>query len=132
MPYHVVSRILEAFSAKGKGLKGAKVLVLGVAYKKDIEDTRESPSLRIIQLLREKGAQVSYNDPYVPQIRVPAGEMKSVELTGEYLASVDCVVIATDHSDYDMNDIVAQAKLVFDTRGATRKLKRDNIVRLGE
>jgi len=132
MPYHVVSRVLEALNARNKSLKGARVLVLGVTYKKDVEDTRESPSLKVIQLLHEKGAQVSYNDPYVPQISVPAGEMKSVELTGKYLASVDCVVIATDHSDYDMGEIVAQARLVFDTRGATRNLKGDNIVRLGE
>jgi UDP-N-acetyl-D-glucosamine dehydrogenase len=132
MPYHVVSRILELLSAQGKSLKGAKILVLGVAYKKDIEDTRESPALKIIQLLREKGAEVSYNDPYVSQIRVPAGDMESVDIGKEWLASMDCVVIATDHSCYDMRDVVAHTKLVFDTRGATRGLTGDNIVRLGE
>jgi UDP-N-acetyl-D-glucosamine dehydrogenase len=132
MPYHVVSRIIEALSARGKSLKGAKILVLGVAYKKDIEDTRESPALKIIQLLREKGAEVGYNDPYVPQIHVPAGDMKSVGLSGECLASMDCVVIATDHSCYGMDEVVARAKLVFDTRGSTGGLKDDNIVRLGE
>jgi UDP-N-acetyl-D-glucosamine dehydrogenase len=132
MPYHVVSRILEALSARGKSLKGAKILVLGVAYKKDIEDTRESPALKIIQLLREKGAEVSYNDPYVPRIHVPASDMESVELSKECLASMDCVVIATDHSCYDMDEVVADAKLVFDTRGATSGLTGDNIVRLGE
>lgn len=132
MPYHVVYRILELLSDRGKGLKRAKVLVLGVAYKKDIEDTRESPALKIIQLLREKGAEVSYNDPYVPRIYVPAGDMESVELSRECLTSVDCVVIAADHSCYDMSEVVARAKLVFDTRGATRGLKYDNIVRLGE
>jgi UDP-N-acetyl-D-glucosamine dehydrogenase len=132
MPYHVVSRVLEALNTGGKGLNGAKVLVLGVAYKKDVEDTRESPSLKIIQLLREKGAEVSYNDPYIPQIRVSAGDMKSVELSGECLASMDCVVIATDHSCYDMGEVVAHAKMIFDTRGVTRGLKGDNIFRLGE
>ena len=132
MPYHVVSRILEALSARGKGLKGARVLVLGVAYKKDVEDTRESPALKIIQLLCEKGAEVSYNDPYIPQIHVPAGDMESVKLSGKYLASMDCVVIATDHSCYDMGEVAAHAKLVFDTKGATRRLRSDNIVRLGE
>ena len=132
MPYHVVSRILEILSTGGKGLKGAKVLVLGVAYKKDVEDTRESPALKIIQLLREKGAEVSYNDPYIPRISLPQGDMESVELNGEYLASMDCVVIATDHSCYDMDELATNAKLVFDTRGATRGLKGDNIVRLGE
>lgn len=132
MPYHVVSRILEALNAGGKSLAGARVLVLGVAYKKDVEDTRESPALKIIQLLREKGAEVSYNDPYVSQIHVPAGDMESVELDHERLAASDCVVIAADHSCYDMGDIVARAKLVFDARGATRGLNGNNIVRLGE
>jgi UDP-N-acetyl-D-glucosamine dehydrogenase len=132
MPYHVVSRIFEALSAQGKSLKGAKILVLGVAYKKDIEDTRESPALKIIQLLREKGAEVNYNDPYISQIRVPAGDMESVEPSKECLASMDCVVIATAHSCYDMGEVAAHAKLVFDTRGATRGLAGDNIFRLGE
>jgi UDP-N-acetyl-D-glucosamine dehydrogenase len=132
MPYHVIFRILEFLNNRGKSLNGAKILVLGVAYKKDVEDTRESPALKIIQLLREKGAEVSYNDPYVSQIHMPAGGMKSVELSGECLASVDCVVIATDHSCYDMGEVVARAKLVFDTRGVTSGLKQDNIVRLGE
>jgi len=132
MPYHVASRVLESVSARGKSLKGAKILVLGVAYKKDIEDTRESPALKIIQLLHEKGAKVSYNDPYVPRIHVPAGDMESVELSKECLTSMDCVVIAADHSCYDMGEVVTNAKLVFDTRGATRGLRDDNIVRLGE
>jgi UDP-N-acetyl-D-glucosamine dehydrogenase len=132
MPYHAVSRVLEILSAKGKSLSGAKILVLGVAYKKDVEDVRESPALKIIQLLREKGAEVSYNDPYISQIHVLAGDMKSVELNKECLASMDCVIIATDHSCYDMSEVAARARLVFDTRGATRGLKRDNIVRLGE
>lgn len=132
MPYHVVYRILEALNDRSKSLKGARVLVLGVAYKKDVEDTRESPALKIIQLLHEKGAQVSYNDPHVPQINVPAGDMKSVELSKECLASMDCVVIAADHSCYDMGEVASRARLVFDARGATRGLKHDNIVRLGE
>jgi UDP-N-acetyl-D-glucosamine dehydrogenase len=132
MPYHVVSRILEALNTRGKSLNGAKILVLGVAYKKDIEDTRESPALKIIQLLREKGAEVSYNDPYVSQIHMPAGDMESVELSGERLASMDCVIVVADHSCYNMDEVVARAKLVFDTRGVTRGLWQANIVRLGE
>ncbi len=132
MPYHVVSRVVEALNARGKSLTGARVLVLGVAYKKDVEDTRESPALKIIQILCEKGAEVSYNDPYVPQIHVPAGDMKSVELNSDYLGSMDCVLIAADHSSYDIREVVARAKLVFDTRGVTRGLKGSNIVRLGE
>lgn len=132
MPYHVVSRILEALNTRGKSLHGAKILVLGVAYKKDVADTRESPALKIIQLLREKGAEASYNDPYVSEIHVPAGDMESVELSLEALASTDCVIIATDHSSYDFRQIIARANLVFDTRGATRGLEGNNIVRLGE
>jgi UDP-N-acetyl-D-glucosamine dehydrogenase len=132
MPYHIVFRILELLNNRGKSLNGAKILVLGIAYKKDIGDTRESPALKIIQLLCEKGAEVSYNDPYIPQIHVTVGDMESVELNGECLASMDCVLIVADHSCYDMGEVVAHAKLIFDTRGATRGLKQDNIVRLGE
>jgi UDP-N-acetyl-D-glucosamine dehydrogenase len=132
MPYHVVSRILEFLSINGKSLNGAKILVLGVAYKKDVEDIRESPALKIIQLLREKGAEVGYDDPYVPQIHVPAGNMESVELSAECLASMDCVVITAGHSCYDMGEVVARSKLVFDTRGVTRGLAANNVIRLGE
>jgi len=132
MPYHVVQRVMEALNDRGRSLKGARVLVMGVAYKKDVEDTRESPSLKIIRLLREKGADVSYNDPYVPRVHLPAGDLESVELTAECLASTDCIVIATDHSCYDMGEVVARGQLVFDTRGATRGLEGGDVVRLGE
>jgi UDP-N-acetyl-D-glucosamine dehydrogenase len=133
MPYHVTSRIMEAMNERGKSLKGARVLVLGAAYKKDSDDLRESPSLKLIGLLRENGAEVSYNDPYLPTIELPWGEMESVALTEESLASADCVVIATDHSYYyNIGQLISRAKLVFDSRGATRGLKGDNIVRLGE
>jgi UDP-N-acetyl-D-glucosamine dehydrogenase len=132
MPYHVVFRIIEALNKRGRSLNGAKILVLGVAYKKDVGDTRESPALKIIQLLREKGAQVIYNDPYVARIHIPAGDMESVELSGECLASMDCVVIAADHSRYDVTEVAKHARLVFDTRGVTWGIKQDNIVRLGE
>jgi UDP-N-acetyl-D-glucosamine dehydrogenase len=132
MPYHVVFRILELLNTRGKSLNGTKILILGIAYKKDVGDTRESPALKIIQLLREKGVEVSYNDPYVRRIHVSAGDMESVELSGECLASMDCVIIVADHSCYDMDEVVARAKLVFDTRGVTRGLKQANIVRLGE
>lgn len=129
MPYYVTSRIMEALNARGKSLNGAKVLVLGVTYKKDVEDVRESPSLKLIQLLKKKGAKVNYNDPYIPQIQ---DNLSSVELTEELLSSMDCVVIATDHSCYNLEKIVAWSKLVFETRGATRGLRHANIVRLGE
>jgi len=132
MPYYVVFHIMEALNRRGKSLNGAKVLILGVAYKRDVGDVRESPSLKLIQLLSDKGAQVSYNDPYIPRIQLPQGGLTSIELTKESLSSADCVVIATDHSCYNMAEVIAHSKLVFDTRGATQGLKGDNIVRLGE
>ncbi len=132
MPYYTVSRIIEALNTSGKSLKGANVLALGVAYKKDIDDIRESPSLRLIQLLSDKGAKVSYNDPFIPEIKLSQGSLTSIALTKENLSSVDCVVIATDHSCYNIDEVITHSKLVFDTRGATRGLKGNNIVRLGE
>lgn len=131
-PYYVTSRIMEALNSQGKSLNGGKVLVLGVAYKKNVADFRESPSLKLIELLQKKGAEVSYNDPYIPEIQLSQNTLSSVELTREYLSSRDCIVIATDHDSYNLEEVVAQSKLVFDTRGATRGLKHDNIVRLGE
>ena len=132
MPYYVVSRIVEALNTRGKSLNGAKVLILGVAYKKDVEDVRESPSLKLIQLLSDKGAKVSYNDPYTLKIKLSQGELTSVALTKENLSSADCVVIATDHSCYNTEEIVSWSKLIFDTRGVTKGSKRKNIFRLGE
>lgn len=132
MPYHVVSRLMEALNDKGKSLKNSKILVLGAAYKKDIEDMRESPSLKLIELLKQKGAEVSYNDPYIPNIQVSNEVLNSVNLSKDVLSSMDCILLATDHSSYNLKEIASSAKLLFDTRGATRKLKFDNIVRLGE
>lgn len=132
MPYYVASRILEALNDRGKSLNGAKILVLGVAYKKDAEDIRESPSLKLIQLLREKGADARYHDPYIAEIRLPEGSLTSKGLTKANLSWADCVVIATDHSCYNMDEVIARSKLVFDTRGMTRGLKSKNIIRLGE
>ena len=130
MPYYVVSRLMEALNERGKSLKKARVLVLGVAYKKDVEDIRESPSLKLIQLLCEKGANVRYNDPYVPKVKISDSMLNSVQLTDKQLSSANCVVIATDHTCYDYKHIAESSGLVFDTRGATRKLKRKNIIRL--
>lgn len=131
MPYYVGSRIMEALATRGKSLNGAKVLVLGVAYKKDVEDTRESPSIKLIQHLLERGAKVSYNDPYVPEIQLPQATLTSVEINEECLSSMDCVVIATNHSCYTLEEIIAWSPLVFDTRGVTKGLKDENIIRLG-
>ncbi len=130
MPYYVVSRIMEALNARGKSLKKAKVLVLGVAYKKDVDDIREAPSLKLIEILREKGADVCYNDPYVAKINVSDETLTSVELTEKQLSSADCVVIATDHTSYDYKYIAGKSSFMFDTRGVTRKLRNKNIIRL--
>jgi len=130
MPYHVVSSVSRALNQQGKPLKGAKVLLLGVAYKKDIDDLRESPALTIIELLQKDGAQVSYNDPYFPLIgkgRHYDLQMKCVPV--DDVSKYDCVLIVTDHSDYDYAWIVQHASLVVDTRNATRGIQGDNIVR---
>lgn len=130
MPHYVASRITAALNADGKSINGAKVLVLGVAYKKDVEDVRESPSLKLIKLLGQRGASLSYNDPYVMTITIAESSLTSVDLTDEILSLADCVVIATDHSYYDYKHIVNVARLVFDARGATKNLRGDNIIRL--
>ena len=132
MPYYVVSCIMDALNAKGKSLRGASIFLLGVAYKRDVEDIRESVSLKLVQLLKDKGANLIYNDPYVPQVRLGDSILSSVPVNKENLSSVDCVVIATDHSCYNMDEIIAHSKLIFDTRGATGRLKYNNVVRLGE
>jgi len=129
MPYHVLSSVGGALNRHKKSVNGAKVLVLGVAYKKDIDDLRESPALTIIELLQKDGAQVSYNDPYFPFIgkgRKYDLQMKRAELKD--LGQYDCVLIVTDHSDYDYKQIVRDAQLVVDTRNATRGIKSAKIV----
>jgi UDP-N-acetyl-D-glucosamine dehydrogenase len=129
MPYHVVESVGKALNQHKKALNGAKVLVLGLAYKKDIDDLRESPSLTIIELLQKDGAQVSYNDPYFPTVgkgRKYDLQMKCAPL--ENLGQYDCVLIVTDHSDYDYAGIVRDSQLVVDTRNATRGIKSPKIV----
>jgi UDP-N-acetyl-D-glucosamine dehydrogenase len=130
MPYFVVENIIEALSQQGKALRGSKLLVLGLAYKRDIDDLRESPSLTIIELLQKRGAQVAYNDPFFPTVgqgRKYALNMTSTPL--DRIPEYDCVVIVTDHSQYDYRSIVSRAKLVVDTRNATKGIEADNIVR---
>jgi UDP-N-acetyl-D-glucosamine dehydrogenase len=130
MPYHVVASTMEALNQQRKSLNGARVLVLGVAYKKDIDDLRESPSLTVIELLQKEGAEVSYNDPYfefVGQGRKYNLNMKNTPI--EQLHEFDAVVIATDHSSYDYEWIVENSKLVIDTRNATKGLSSPKIVR---
>ena len=130
MPYHVVSSVARAMNERRKTLNGSKVLVLGLAYKKDIDDLRESPSLTVIELLQKEGAEVSYNDPFFPKVgrgRKYDLNMSSTPLSE--LESFDCVLIVTDHSTYDYKDIVKRAKLVVDTRNATRDIVAENLVR---
>jgi UDP-N-acetyl-D-glucosamine dehydrogenase len=130
MPYHVVSAVGTALNRHKKALNGSKVLVLGVTYKKDVDDMRESPALTIIELLRKEGAQVSYHDPFFPRI----GRLRKYDLQMECVSlddagQYDCVLIVTDHSDYDYVHLVEQAQLVVDTRNATCDIKSDKIVR---
>ena len=130
MPYHVLASIGGALNQHKKSINGARVLILGVAYKRDIDDLRESPALTIIELLQHEGAQVSYHDPYFPFIgkgRKYDLQMKRSEL--DQLGQYDCVVIVTDHSDYDYKKIVGEAQLVVDTRNATKGITSPKVVR---
>jgi UDP-N-acetyl-D-glucosamine dehydrogenase len=130
MPYHVLASVSGALNTHKKSLNGARVLVLGVAYKKDIDDLRESPALTIIELLQKDGAEVSYHDPYFPVIgrgRKYNLQMKCAEL--KELGQYDCVLIVTDHSDYDYQRIVRESQLVVDTRNATSGIESQKIVR---
>lgn len=140
MPYFVVAKINEALNAQSKNLRKAKVLVLGVSFKPDVDDARNSPAQRVIELLLSKGTQVTYNDPHIPQFTVGKDvfyheelTLASTPLTEELLAAHDCVVIVAGHSSYDYEWIVAHAPLVIDTMNATREVRteRDKIVRLG-
>jgi UDP-N-acetyl-D-glucosamine dehydrogenase len=128
MPDYVVSRVMETLNERGKALRGARVLVLGLAYKKDVDDVRESPSVTLIELLQERGALVDYHDPHIP-VAKPMREhnlthMKSVPLTKTQLKRYDCVLIATDHSTVDYDLVCRHAALVVDTRNATARKKR--------
>jgi UDP-N-acetyl-D-glucosamine dehydrogenase len=130
MPYFVVDNIVEALNQQSKALRGSRILILGLAYKRDIDDLRESPSLIIIELLKNRGANVEYNDPFFP--KVGQGRKYALNMTNTSLDRIpefDCVVIVTDHSQYDYPGIVAKANLVVDTRNATKGIEAANIVR---
>jgi UDP-N-acetyl-D-glucosamine dehydrogenase len=134
MPYEVIRSLAKALNDREKSIKGSKILLLGVAYKKDVDDLRESPSLKLMQLLTESGAKLDYNDPYFPKLHKMRhynfSEMSSVALTPKSIGSYDCVLISTDHTSYDYESIVENAKLVVDSRNATRRITkhRDKIV----
>jgi UDP-N-acetyl-D-glucosamine dehydrogenase len=123
MPRHVVQLIQDRLNEAGKPVKGSRLLVLGAAYKRDINDVRESPALGIVDQLMHKGALVSYHDPFIPHMNVDGkGALTSVELTDEVLKESDCTVIVTDHSSIDYSRVVRLAPLIVDTRNITRKL----------
>lgn len=141
MPSYVVSLISDALNDEMKSVKGSKILILGVAYKRDIDDMRESPALSIIDLLRSRGARVDYHDPFVPEVTfdhaytIGDGEpLRNIELTDAAISDSDCVVICTDHSGIDYNRVCRLAKLIVDTRNAldenTRNCSQARIVRL--
>jgi UDP-N-acetyl-D-glucosamine dehydrogenase len=130
MPGHVVQRVVERLNDRGVALSTADILVAGVAYKPDVSDTRESPAIDIINQLEGWNADVAYHDPHVPTLDVVGTEYESVELTRDRLEAVDCVVLVTDHSAFDVEEIATAAPLVFDTRNATAGLEGDHIVRL--
>jgi UDP-N-acetyl-D-glucosamine dehydrogenase len=126
----VVQSVAKALNEHKKSMNGARILMLGMAYKKDIDDLRESPSLTVIELLREQGAEVLYNDPYFPT--VGRGRHYNLNMTSTPLTDLqqyDCVLIMTDHSDYDYAAIVTESKLVVDTRNATKGIASEKIVR---
>jgi UDP-N-acetyl-D-glucosamine dehydrogenase len=123
MPHLVVEKTQDALNAQKKSINGSKVLVLGIAYKKDIDDLRESPALDVIELLQHKGAEVSYHDPYCPTVQIGEHALKSVAF--DKLDGYDCVVIVTDHSSVDYKQVAAKAKVVVDTRNAMKNVKAD-------
>jgi UDP-N-acetyl-D-glucosamine dehydrogenase len=134
MPHYVVHRTMEALNRDRKSVSGSRLLVLGAAYKKNVDDVRESPSLRVITLLKERGAEVDYHDPFVPELRKGHGfneQMRSVDLSADQLSQYDAVLILTDHSGVDYPSVVEHAQLVIDTRNATCSIEnhREKIVK---
>jgi UDP-N-acetyl-D-glucosamine dehydrogenase len=130
MPEHVVDLVAKALNQRGKAVRGSRVLVLGVAYKAGIDDTRESPSLDIMQTLFDRGARVEYSDPYVPTLRFAGRTLKSAPLTPAQLRQYDCAVIATAHKDFRYGEILRSSQAVVDTRNALKGRRSKKIVRL--
>jgi nucleotide sugar dehydrogenase len=130
MPEFVVEKITDALNDAEKSVKGSNIHILGVAYKKDVDDLRESPALEIMNILRAKGAKITYTDPYIQEIAYQKLSMKSKPLSKEVLSRTDCAVIVTDHSNFDYNLIVANSKLIVDTRNALKGIQKKHIVRL--
>lgn len=133
MPTVVNSMVADGLNQHSKSIRGSKIMILGVAYKKNVSDCRESPALDVMRLLSQKGAVLSYNDPFVPSMRLNGEVLQSMELSPESIANQDCLIILTDHSIYDFRAIIASAKLVIDTRNATKGFDefKDRIIKLG-
>ena len=130
MPDYVISKVGDALNDERKALNGSRILVLGAAYKRDVGDVRESPALDVIHLLRGRGADVVYNDPHIPTMRLDGYELSSLELSAEAVAAADCVVVVTDHSAYDWAWLAANARLIVDTRNAVDSSGTARVVRL--
>lgn len=124
MPHYVVDRLADSLNGKGRAIHGSKILLVGVAYKKDVTDMRESPALEIIEFLKEKGARISYHDPYVPLLKTEDGKLRSVKLSGASLRMQDAVVIVTNHTNLDYRFILSNSRLILDTRNALKGLPR--------
>jgi UDP-N-acetyl-D-glucosamine dehydrogenase len=129
MPEYVCERVANALNDRERSVKGSRVLVLGVAYKRDVEDVRESPALDILKLLESRGARVGYHDPYVPSLSLDGQTLRSEELLPGVKAA-DIVVVVTDHSAFDYGEIVSNARLVLDTRNATRGIKSPKVLKI--
>jgi UDP-N-acetyl-D-glucosamine dehydrogenase len=129
----VTNLVGEGLNRFSKSIRGSKVLILGVAYKKNVSDCRESPALDVMRMLIEKGAILSYNDPFVTKLRMNGKALQSIDLTPANIQTQDCIIILTDHSNYDFRKIIAASKFVVDTRNATKDLHefKDKIIKLG-
>lgn len=130
MPEYVVSKISNALNSRGKALSNSKIIVLGVSYKENIDDTRESPALDIIQLLKNQSANVKYNDPHVSTIQLDNENLNSISISTNSLSDYDCTVITTNHADYNWSEIVENSQLIIDTRNATKNITSKKIVKL--
>jgi UDP-N-acetyl-D-glucosamine dehydrogenase len=130
MPEVVVGRVMDALNERGKSVRGSRVLVIGVSYKRDVGDVRESPALKVIERLQRKGAEVLYHDPYVPELKAGSERLQSTELTKETIQGAACVVILTDHRGIDWEPIVEGADMIVDTRNVLRDYRADHILKL--
>jgi UDP-N-acetyl-D-glucosamine dehydrogenase len=130
MPRFVVEKVTDALNRHSKSVRGSRIHILGVAYKAGVNDVRESPALNVMKMLADKGALLSYSDPYVPALREEGFALDSLPLRNGYLGDVDCVVVLTDHREFDYKAVAGSARLVVDTRNALRGMKGDNIIRL--